>query len=91
MADESLRRERSALTLVDSIETPLLPLHAEHDLRCPFSESWQLFVMLRKRKRTAELVRYPGVSHLMDWPDVGTPRQRVDRLRRTVEWFERFV
>ncbi len=91
MADEPLRRERSALTLVDSIETPLLLLHAEHDLRCPFSESWHLFVMLRKRKRTVELVRYPGVSHLMDWPDVGTPRQRVDRLRRTVEWFERFV
>lgn len=91
MADEALRRERSALTLVDGIETPLLLLHAEHDLRCPFSESRQLFVMLRKRKRTVELVRYPGVSHLMDWPDVGTPRQRVDRLRRTVEWFERFV
>jgi len=55
------------------------------------SESLQLFVLLRKRKRTVEMVRYPGVSHLMDWPDVGTPKQRVDRLQRTVEWFKRFV
>ena len=88
---ETLYRERSALSFVDRIETPLLLLHAANDLRCPFSESLQLFTALRKRKRTVELVCYPGVSHLMDWPDVGTPDQRVDRLRRTVEWFERFV
>jgi len=66
-------------------------LHAENDFRCPFSESYQLFVMLRKRKHTVELVRYPGVSHLIDLPDYGSPEQRIDRLRRTVEWFERFV
>jgi len=91
MPGESLRRDRSALTFADHIETPLLLLHAENDLRCPFSESLQLFVLLRKRKRTVELVRYPGVSHLLDWPDVGAPKQRVDRLRRTVEWFRKLV
>ena len=91
MTDEALQRERSPVHLVDHIETPLLLLHASDDLRCPASESLQLFVLLRKRKRTVEMVRYPGVSHLMDWPDVGTPKQRVDRLQRTVEWFKRFV
>ena len=79
------------LTFADNIATPLLLLHAENDLRCPFSESLQLFVALRKRKHTVELVRYPGVSHLIDWPEYGTPHQRVDRLRRTLEWFGRFV
>jgi len=88
---EALLNSRSALTFVDRITTPLLLLHAANDLRCPFSESYQLFVMLRKRKHTVELVRYPGVSHLIDLPHYGTPEQRVDRLRRTVEWFERFV
>jgi dipeptidyl aminopeptidase/acylaminoacyl peptidase len=88
---DSLRRSSSPLTFADNITTPLLLLHAADDLRCSFSESLQLFVMLRKRKQKVELVRYPGVSHLMDWPNVGTPLQRSDRLRRTVEWFERFV
>ncbi len=88
---EALLKSRSALTFANRITTPLLLLHADNDLRCPFSESYQLFVMLRKRKHTVELVRYPGVSHLIDLPDCGTPAQRVDRLRRTVEWFERFV
>jgi dipeptidyl aminopeptidase/acylaminoacyl peptidase len=88
---ETLLKSRSALTFVDQITTPLLLLHADNDLRCPFSESLQLFVMLRKRKQIVELVRYPGVSHLIDLPAYGTPEQRVDRLRRTLEWFERFV
>jgi dipeptidyl aminopeptidase/acylaminoacyl peptidase len=88
---DSLRRSASPITFADNITTPLLLLHAADDLRCPFSESLQLFVVLRKRKQKVELVRYPGVSHLMDWPGAGTPLQRSDRLRRTVEWFERFV
>ncbi len=89
--DEAFLKSRSALTFADRITTPLLLLHADNDLRCAFSESYQLFVMLRKRKHTVELVRYPGVSHLIDFPDYGSPEQRVDRLRRTIEWFERFV
>ena len=88
---EALLKSRSALTFANRITTPLLLLHADNDLRCQFSESYQLFIMLRKRKHIVELVRYPGVSHLIDFPDYGTPEQRVDRLRRTVEWFERFV
>ncbi len=90
-AGEALQKSRSALTFADRITSPLLLLHAGNDLRCPFSEAYQLFVMLRKRKHIVELVRYPGVSHLIDYPDYGTPQQRVDRLRRTIEWFERFV
>ena len=88
---DTFRRSCSALTFADHILTPLLLLHAENDLRCPYSESLQLFVMLRKLKRTVQLVRYLGVSHMMDWPEIGTPTQRVDRLRRTVEWFAHFV
>lgn len=91
MPDETLQRQRSALTFADRINTPLLLLHAEQDLRCPFSESMQLFVTLRKRKHLVELVSYHNVGHLMDWPQVGSPQQRIDRLRRTVEWFEKFV
>jgi len=91
MSDEGLQRYRSALNYIDKINTPLLILHAADDLRCPFNEGQQLFVALRKRKKTVLLVRYPNVGHLQDWPDVGTPPQRVDRLRRTIEWFERFL
>jgi dipeptidyl aminopeptidase/acylaminoacyl peptidase len=91
MPDAALRQERSPLTFSEQIRTPLLLLHAEDDLECPFSESQQLFITLRRRKQLVVLVSYPQSSHLMDWPQVGLPEQRLDRLRRTVDWFERLV
>ena len=84
-------RNRSPLTFADKITAPLLLLHAEQDLRCPIEESMQLFITLRMRKHRVELVRYPNMSHLMDFPSFGTPLQRMDRLRRTVQWFKHFV
>lgn len=87
----AFRRSRSPLTFADHITTPLLLLHAEQDMRCPIEESVQLFTALRKRKQPVELVRYPGTSHLMDLPSVGTPLQRADRIRRTVAWFKHYV
>ena len=91
MNDAEMQHKRSPLTFVDQITTPLLLLHSKDDLRCPFSEALQLFVALRQQKRSVELIRYPNVSHLMDWPGVGAPQQRVDRLRRTLQWFEHFL
>ncbi|GCE12979.1 S9 family peptidase [Tengunoibacter tsumagoiensis] len=91
MPDETLWPQRSALSFVDEIQTPLLLLHGDNDLRCPFSESLQLFVQLRKRKQIVELIRYPQASHLFDWPQFGQPQHRRDRLQRTVGWFERFL
>jgi dipeptidyl aminopeptidase/acylaminoacyl peptidase len=91
MNDPQLQHNRSPLTFAERITTPLLLLHSEDDLRCPFSEALQLFVALRQQKRSVELIGYPHASHLMDWPDVGTPQQRVDRLRRTLQWFEHFL
>lgn len=91
LSDQELLRTRSALPLADRITAPLLLLHAENDLACPFSEALQLFTALRRRKHIVQLVRYPNASHLMDWPQTGKPLQRIDRLRRTVEWFEHFL
>lgn len=82
---------RSPLTFADNITTPLLLLHSEQDMRCPVEESMQLFITLRLRKRQVELVRYPNMSHLIDLPNFGTPLQRTDRLRRTMQWFKHFV
>ncbi len=91
MPDPTRQHERSPLTFAEQMRTPLLLLHAEDDLSCPFIEAQQLFITLRQRKQLVVLVSYPHTSHLMDWPTVGTPQQRLDRLRRTVAWFERLV
>lgn len=88
---ETLRRSCSPMTFADAITTPLLLIHSAEDLRCPTNESKQLFNTLRHRQHTVELAIYPGVSHLLDFPGYGSPKQRVDRLRRTIAWFRKYV
>lgn len=88
---ETLRRSCSPMTFADAITTPLLLIHSTEDLRCPPSESKQLFNVLRVRQHTVELALYPGVSHLIDFPGCGSPRQRLDRERRSFEWIKQYV
>jgi dipeptidyl aminopeptidase/acylaminoacyl peptidase len=58
-------------------------------MRCPIQDSEMLFAILRSRGRTVELIRYPKEPHYL--VGVGRPDRRVDRMRRTVEWFERYL
>lgn len=88
---ETLRRSCSPMTFADAISTPLLLIHSTEDLRCPPGESKQLFNALRQRQHPVELALYPGVSHLLDFPGYGSPKQRMDRERRSFEWIKRYV
>ena len=55
--------EISPWTYAKQIETPLLILHSEHDLRCNIEQAEQLFTTLRLLKKDVELVRFPAESH----------------------------
>lgn len=88
---ETLRRSCSPLTFAESITTPLLLIHSSEDLRCPPSESIQLFNVLRARQQTVELALYTGVGHLLDLPGYGSPRQRIDRLQRSLAWIRHYL
>jgi dipeptidyl aminopeptidase/acylaminoacyl peptidase len=77
--------ERSPITYVERITTPLLILHGEKDLRCPISEGEQLFTALKLLGREVRMVRFEGQSH--DLSRNGHPRSRVIRLRHIVAWF----
>jgi dipeptidyl aminopeptidase/acylaminoacyl peptidase len=88
---ETLRRSCSPMTFADAITTPLLLIHSTEDLRCPPTESIQLFNVLRARQHTVELALYPAVSHLLDLPGYGSPRQRIDRIQRSCAWIKHYV
>jgi dipeptidyl aminopeptidase/acylaminoacyl peptidase len=77
--------ERSPITYVRQMRTPLLILHSENDLRCPIEQAEQLFVALRKQGTPTLFVRFPGESH--DLSRNGQPRHRVERLRHILTWF----
>ena len=71
--------QMSPWTYAKDIETPLLILHSENDLRCHVEQAEQLFTTLRLLKRDVELVRFPAESH--ELTRSGNPAHRVAALR----------
>jgi dipeptidyl aminopeptidase/acylaminoacyl peptidase len=77
--------ERSPLTYAPAVQTPVLLLHGEADLRCPIEQGEQYFVALKRHGKEVEFVRFPGCSHL--FLRVGHPRMREEYFRRVLHWF----
>jgi dipeptidyl aminopeptidase/acylaminoacyl peptidase len=81
--------ERSPITYVRRMRTPLLILHSEQDYRCPIEQGEQLFVALKKLGVPSLFIRFPNESH--DLSRNGQPRHRLERLRHIVEWFRTYL
>jgi dipeptidyl aminopeptidase/acylaminoacyl peptidase len=71
------------------IETPLLILHSEDDLRCNVEQAEHLFVTLRLLGKEVEFVRFPGESHELSRS--GSPVHRVMRFELILDWFDRYL
>jgi dipeptidyl aminopeptidase/acylaminoacyl peptidase len=82
-------RRMSPIEHVRTINTPLLILHAEHDLRCPVGQAEALFVGLRMLERDVEMVLFPGEGHELSRS--GAPKHRVQRLEIILEFFDRYL
>ena len=82
-------RERSPISYVGNVQCPVLILHGEHDWRVPISQGEEYFAGLRYRGKTAEMVRFPGCSHLM--MRVGDPSLVKEYFQRMVAWLDRYL
>jgi dipeptidyl aminopeptidase/acylaminoacyl peptidase len=82
-------RRQSPITHVKSINTPVLIIHSESDLRCPISQGESLFVALRLQRRPVEFVRFPGEGHELSRS--GSPSHRVQRAEIILDWFDRHL
>ncbi|MEM8961045.1 MAG: S9 family peptidase [Acidobacteriota bacterium] len=79
----------SPQTFVDQIQTPLLILHADRDLRTGVNQSEMLYKSLKVLEKPVEYVRYPEEGHELSRS--GNPLRRMDRILRIVEFFERWA
>jgi dipeptidyl aminopeptidase/acylaminoacyl peptidase len=87
--DLELCMEKSPITYVKNIKTPLLIIHSEADYRCPMEQGEQLFIALKKLGKTTEFVRFPDEPHGLS--RTGKPKHRVERLQHIVRWFDRYL
>jgi dipeptidyl aminopeptidase/acylaminoacyl peptidase len=85
--DEWLRM--SPATYAREIETPLLIVHSENDLRCNVEQGEHLFTLLRLLGKEVEMLRFPGESHELSRS--GSPLHRVQRFEAILEWFGRYL
>lgn len=79
----------SPLKYANNIETPLLILHGEQDLRCPIEQGEQLFTTLKHQRKDVEFVRFPGATHELSRS--GHPDMRMERLNHICRWFEKYL
>jgi len=79
----------SPVTYSAQIETPLLIMHAENDMRCPIEQADSLFIPLHRRGHHVEYWRFPGEGHEMSRS--GSPSHRIQRAEIINEWFHRML
>lgn len=82
--------DRSAITYVDRIHTPILFVLGENDSRTPpDSGGEQLFRALKFLKRPTAMVIFPRETHELSRS--GEPWHRVERLEHIVGWFDKWM
>lgn len=76
----------SPLTYIANARAPLLSLQGENDIRVPRGQAQEVEDILKARGRTVETVFYPAEGH-----GFRKRENQLDSLRRTVEWFDRYL
>ena len=78
--------EKSPITYVKNMKTPLLIIHSELDFVTSIEQAEQLFAALWKLKRVVEFIRIPNEPH-----GVRGPKHLVEREQHTVRWFDIYL
>jgi dipeptidyl aminopeptidase/acylaminoacyl peptidase len=81
-----LYMERSGITHIDRVTTPLLILHGGNDQRVPIGQPMEFYRALKDRGKATELVFYPREGH-----GFTEYFHQLDRLQRQHEWIARYT
>ncbi len=81
---------RSPITYIQNVHTPLMLVLGEADYRTPPTAGGEeMFRALKFLKRPTVMVRFPGESHELSRS--GQPWHRVERLQHIVGWFDKYL
>ena len=84
--DPQMFIEKSPITYVKNMKTPLLLIHSELDWVCPIEQAEMLFIALKKLNRVVEFISFPGEGH-----GIKGPKHIVERQQHIVRWFDRYL
>jgi dipeptidyl aminopeptidase/acylaminoacyl peptidase len=82
--------DRSPLTYVNNIKTPMMFILGDADYRTPPTSGGEVFFRaLKYKKIPTVMVRFPRESHELSRS--GEPWHRVERLENIISWFDKFL
>lgn len=84
--DPAVYAKSSPITFIKNVKTPTLVIVGERDGECPAPQSFEFWHALKTLGVPTELVVYPGEGHAFH-----KPQDEVDRLRRTLGWFDHYL
>lgn len=90
--DEEVKKvldRESPYTYVQNINTPLMIIHGENDLRTGVQQSAMMYKSLKILEKPVEYILHPGATHELSRS--GNVRQRFDRMLRMYEFLYRYV
>ncbi len=79
---------RSPLAHAPQVTTPTLVIHSTDDRVTPIGQGQEWFYALRALGIPSEMVIFEGESHALS--RTGRPVNQVERIRRIIEWFDRW-
>ena len=86
---KTLLDSESPYSYVNKINTPLLIIHGDQDLRTGVIQGEMLYKSLKILNKPVEYIRYPKEGH--ELTRSGNPGRMMDHLLRVIEFFERYV
>lgn len=86
---KTLLDSESPYSYVANINTPLLIIHGDQDLRTGVIQSEMLYKSLKLLNKPVEYIRYPKEGH--ELTRSGNPGRMMDHMLRVIEFFERYV
>ncbi len=84
--DPAVYAKSSPITYIKQVKTPTLVVVGERDGECPSPQSFEFWHALKALNIPTQLVVYAGEGHAFH-----DPKDRVDVLRRTLAWFDRYL
>lgn len=84
--EKALYDASSPLTYIKAAKAPLLSLQGENDIRVPRGQAQEVNDALKAKGNIVETVFYPEEGH-----GFRKRENQADALRRTIEWFDRYL
>lgn len=88
-ATKKILDDNSPYSYVSNINTPLLIIHGDQDLRTGPIQSEMLYKSLKILNKPVEYIRYPKEGH--ELTRSGNPGRMMDHMLRVIEFFERYA